>query len=470
MAQFPFVGPTYALRSRNFDAQRTINLYPVLSESGTSASPAMLLGTPGLRRVLTVGDGPIRGLYRTSTSWLLVASGWEIYRVSRSLNATYIGTIAGAGPVAMTDNGKHVLVACGSASYIVDLTTWGIKDARQGVYQGTDRVGYLDGRMLWNVRGTGRFMWTDLHSTEFSALNFATAEASPDSLVSLIVDHRELWLFGQSSTEVWYSTGDPNAAVEPIRSAFIEHGCAAPHSVDKLDNTVFWLGADDRGHGIVWRANGYTPARISNHAIEYAISRCPRVDDAIGFAYQQDGHSFYVLTFPSGGLTVVFDVATGMWHERAWRHPETGELGRWRANCHAAFADMNLVGDCEDGRIYALDLDYYTDDGDAIARVRTAPHLSDDMSLTVMAELRVDFETGVGLATGQGSAPLAMLEVSKDGGHSWSNRREVSLGRIGETRARAIWRRLGQGRDWVFRVTVTDPVPVRIIGASVRSG
>lgn len=470
MPQFPFLGGSYPARSRNLDCQRAINLYPEVSQSGTSKTPGMLIGTPGLRRIATVGAGPIRGIYRTSGNVLLVASGQELYRLDQALATTLIGRISGYGQVSMADNGKSAMVVCGTAAYFVKFEDWSITQADAGVFTGGDRVAFLDGRLVWNMTGTGQFMWTGLYSTDLDALNYATAEGSPDALVSLLVDHRELWLFGATTTEVWFPTGDADLPMARIEGAFIEHGCAAPHSAAKLDNTVFWLGADDRGQGVIWRANGYTPQRISTHAVEYALDRLPRIDDAIAYTYQQEGHSFYVLTFPSASVTWVYDVATELWHERAWRQPGSGKLLRHRSNCQAAFAGLVVVGDFEDGRLYALDLDHYTDDEDLLPRIRVAPHLSDNSELITMAELRVDFETGVGLVNGQGSNPQAMLEVSKDYGHTWGNERWVPLGRLGERRARAIWRRLGQARDWVFRVTVTDPVPVRIIGASVLPG
>lgn len=468
MSQFPFVGGSYQSRSLNFDAQRCVNMYPEISESGTSAFAGILIGTPGLRRVTTVGTGPIRALFHPTADALLVVSGSELYRLDTSFNATLIGSVGGSGLASMASNGQQVMIVTGSGTgYFLNLKTWALSAADSAVFTGADRVAFLDGRFVWNMPGTGKFMWTDLYSTSVNALNFATAEGSPDNLVSLIVDHRELWLFGESTTEVWFSSGSSDLPMSRIEGAFIEHGCAAPQSVAKLDNTVFWLGADENGHGMVWRANGYNPARISTHAVEFAIGGYSRIDDAQAFTYQQEGHSFYVLTFPTANATWVYDVAAQVWHERAWRSGD-GQLNRIRSNCHVAFAGMNLAGDFEDGRLYAVELDHYTDDGDLIPRIRTCAHILNDGQQITVSALRIDFETGVGLISGQGYDPQAMLEVSKDGGHTWGNQRWVPLGRVGERRARAIWRRLGQSRDWVFRVTVTDPVPVRIISASLE--
>ena len=287
--------------------------------------------------------------------------------------------------------------------------------------------------------------------------------------MSLIVDHRELWLLGERTTEVWFNSGDVNFPMSRIQGAFIEHGCAATHSVCKLDNSVFWMGADDKGRGMVFRAAGYVPQRISTHALEYAIGQYARVDDAIGWTYQQEGHAFYVLTFPTANATWCFDASTGLWHERAYRDASNA-LGRHRGNCHMVFAGKNIVGDWESGKLYALDLDTYTDNGDAIPRIRSCPHIANDLKRVFYAALQIDMETGVGLTDGQGSDPQAMLQWSDDGGFTWSNELWASIGKLGERKTRVRWRRLGKARDRVFQVTITDPVKVEIVGASLEMG
>ena len=192
-------------------------------------------------------------------------------------------------------------------------------------------------------------------------LDFSTVDGSPDALVSMIVDHNEIWLFGTQSVEVWYYNGDPDFPFARIQGAFNEIGCAAAYSVAKLDNGLFWLGADARGQGIVYRSNGYTGTRISTHAIEFAIAQYGNISDALAYTYQQEGHSFYVLTFPSANATWVYDVATQAWHERAsW---ENSHFNRHRSNCQMAFNSEVIVGDFVNGNIYAFDLDVYDDNG-----------------------------------------------------------------------------------------------------------
>jgi hypothetical protein len=251
----------------------------------------------------------------------------------------------------------------------------------------------------------------------------------------------------------------------------MEVGCEAAYSVAKLDNSVFWLGSDARGRGIVYRANGYTPARISTNAVEYAIQSYGNITDAIAYTYQQDGHPFYVLIFPSAEATWVYDVSTQLWHERAGF--ENGQFMRHRSNCQMSFNDEIVVGDYEDGRVYAFDLDVYADDDQIQKWLRSWRALAtgqNNLKRTAHHSLQLDAQTGVGLNSGQGSDPQVMLRWSDDAGHTWSNEHWKSMGAIGGYGYRTIWRRLGMTekiRDRVYEVSGTDPVKIAIMGAEL---
>jgi hypothetical protein len=302
-------------------------------------------------------------------------------------------------------------------------------------------------------------------------LDFASSEGSPDGLVALIVDHREAWLFGTDSVEVWYDAGLADFPLTRIQGAFNEIGCVAAFSVAKLDNGLFWLGTDARGQGIVYRANGYTGQRISTHAIEYAIAQYGNISDAVAYTYQQEGHAFYVLTFPTGNATWVFDVATQAWHERAgW---DNGEFTRHRSNCQCNFGGNTIVGDFENGNIYQMTLDVYDDYDEPqkwLRSWRALPSGQNNLKRTAHHSLQLNCESGTGLATGQGDDPQVMLRWSDDGGHTWSNEHWSPMGKIGAYYQRVFWRRLGMTlklRDRVYEVSGTDPVKVAIMGAEL---
>ena len=192
------------------------------------------------------------------------------------------------------------------------------------------------------------------------------------------------------------------------------------------------------------------------------------LSDAFAFTYQQEGHIFYVLTFPAASKTWVYDASTQAWHERAWRTPLTGDLKRWRANCSVFAHGLHLVGDFESGNVYALDLDTYTDNGEAILRLRTTATTEGLQNRLFYSSLQVDMETGVGSAIGQGADPLLMLRYSDDGGHTWSNEKTATAGKVGEYGARAQFNRLGAGRNRVWELSMTDPVKFAVFGAVVE--
>lgn len=467
--QFPFIGGSYTARSKNFDAEVCINLYPEMG-STTSKTPAMLIGTPGKRLWSTIANGNIRGMLRFSTEKAIVVCGNGVYVVNSSGVSSLLASISpGSTPVSMASNGTVVMLVTGPTGYYVNPTTPTVVPITDVSFQGADTVQFIDGYFAFNKTGTGQFQITQLYGTTIDGLDFATAEGAPDLLLSLIVDHRELWLFGETSTEVFFNSGNVDFPFERINGAFIEQGCAAKFSPAKMDNTVYWLTSDERGYGTVQRAQGYNPQRISTHAVEFAISQMPRIDDAVAYTYQQEGHSFYVLNFPTAMQTWVFDAATNLWHQRAWRDPADNSLKQDRAVCQMSFAGETLVGDNANGNIYVLDLDYFTDNGVLIPRIRACSHIVDsDYRYQFFDSLQVDMQTGVGLAAGQGSDPKAMLQWSDDGGYSWSNEAWASIGKVGERRTRVKWRRLGRSRDRIFRVTITDPIRVVMVGASTQ--
>lgn len=474
--RFPgFIGASYTLRSANVDCQRCVNLFPEKNEMGRGkeAEPASLVATPGLTLLLTLAGGATRGVYRAADQQLYAVGGTKFYSVSPTWVATELGTLnTSSGPVSFADNSTIVVIADGSdTSYAwnAGTSTFTVLDSTLG-YQGADQVAYLDGYFLFNRPATKQFYLLDTNedvaNLTVNGLDFASKEGSPDNLIGLLAANREAWLFGDISTEVWYDSGAAGFPLQRIEGAFLQIGISARFSAARLDTKVFWLGKSGDGAGIVYMAEGVQPQRVSTHAVENAIQSYSYIGDAVGFTYQQDGHSFYVLNFPTANTTWCFDATTGMWHERAYNNG--GTLERHRANCHVYAFDIHIVGDYATGKIYKLDVNARTDNGAPISRIRAAPHLSAQGNRLFYSKFQLDIETGVGIdGLGQGVDPQVMMQFSDDGGHKWSNERWTSFGAIGATRKRAIWRRLGQSRDRVFRIVITDPVKVTIIGADL---
>jgi hypothetical protein len=469
--QTPILGQAYVARSVNAADSRMVNLYPEPLPTPEGKTGGFLNRAPGLRKLATVGTGPIRGLWSYGDYGYAV-SGARLYRIDSTWNVEPIGVIAGTGPVSMVDNGTQLFIATNPISYIYDAASEVLAQITDIDFPGAVTVGYLDGYFIFQEPNSQRF-WTSelLDGTQIDPLSFASAEGMPDNLVSLFVDHREVWLFGTQSVEVWYDAALEGFPLARIQGAVNEFGCAATFSVAKMDNSLFWLGADARGHGVVFRANGYAGQRISTHAVEYAIQSYEIISDAIAFTYQQDGHSFYVLTFPSAQATWVYDAATNAWHERAGF--ANGQFIRHRANCQMFYSEEVVVGDFQNGNIYAYDLDQFSDGDFAqkwLRSWRALPTNQNNLKRTAQHSLQIDLETGVGLNAGQGNNPQIMLRWSDDGGHTWSNEHWMSMGKIGAYGTRAIRRRLGMTtklRDRVYEASGTDPVKISIMGAEL---
>lgn len=467
----PILGSTYVARSVNAADARMVNLFPeIIPEAGKE--PAFLNRAPGLKLEFTAGFGPIRGLWVLAGN-LYVVSRDKLYKVTPAYVVTLIGTVANtSGPVSMADNGTQLFVACNGPSYIYNANTDVFQQITDADFPGAVTVGYLDGYFVFNEPNSQKIWVTALlDGTSVDPLDFASAEGSPDGVVGIIVDHGQLWVYGTNSIEVWYNSGNADFPFSRIQGAFNELGCAAAYSIAKMDNGLFWLGKDARGQGMVYRANGYSGQRISTHAVEWHIQQYGDLSDAIGYTYQQDGHSFYVLIFPSADTTWVYDVATQAWHERAGF--SNGEFTRHWSNCQAFFNNKVLVGDYRNANVYSFDLDDYSDNGSIqkwLRSWRALPTGQNNLKRTAHHSLQLDCETGVGLNLGQGSDPEVMLRWSDDGGHTWSNEHWVSIGKIGEYYRRAIWRRLGMTlklRDRVYEVSGTDPVKIAIMGAEL---
>jgi hypothetical protein len=502
----PILGSTYVTRSVNAADARMVNLFPeIVPEAGKE--PAFLNRAPGLKLLNTIGNGPIRGLwaFSSSDSTAFVVSGTQLYKINTSYVATLLGTVGGTGPVSMADNGTQLFIAANGPSYIYNNTTNAFGQIIDPDFPGAVTVAYLDGYFVFN-QPNSQLLWITqlLDGTSIDPLDFASTEGSPDGLVAVVSNFREVWAFGTNSIEVWYDTGATDFPLQRIQGAFNELGCAAPYSVAKMDNGLFWLGRDRRGQGIVYRANGYTGQRISTHAVEWQIQQYANLTDAIGYTYQQDGHSFYVLVFPSANTTWVYDAATQAWHERAGFN--AGSFTRHRGNCQMAFNNKIVIGDFQSGNIYAFDLDDYSDNGSIqkwLRSWRALPTGQNNLKRTTQHMMQLDCESGVGLngyvipeviyletelgnylvtesddyliadqetVATQGADPQVMLRWSDDGGHTWSNEHWASMGKIGQYYKRVIWRRLGMTvklRDRVYEVSGTDPVKIAIMGAEL---
>jgi len=315
--------------------------------------------------------------------------------------------------------------------------------------------------------GSGFALAVDEVATAFDPLDIATKSSSADPIVEVAAIHGVLWLIGQLTSEIWAPSGAADFYFQRIPGAVIDHGSAAPYSLSQQDVALFWLSQDRQGHGIVVRGQDTSIQRISTNAIEQEIQTYTTISDAIGFCHQVEGHSFFVLVFPSADVTWVYDLSTGQWHRRA-SIDGNGVLHRWRANCFAFAYGMNLVGDYQNGKLYALDSTFFTDDGTAIPRIVSFPHMAEGGRRCMYNQFQAKMMVGQIDNTETDDPPLAALRFSDDAGQTYSNAVTQSIGASGQYLTSPQWQRLGMARDRVFELSWSANADIALAAAWIN--
>ena len=481
--------------------------------SGIVLSGAVHSGSGGTGYAVNDTVTVVGGVYSQPATYLVtgVSSG-AVTTITQTSGGSYTSTpvspvtttTSGAGTGLVLDltfgsgtGGTGTYTVSGSQTvssetlYALDFS---VIPSSDGAFPGADVVDIVDNYFVYNYPGTQEFGASNALSPISTYLSFASKDGAPDNLVSIIVDHREIYLLGEASSEVWVDVGTFPFPFQRIPGTNTQHGIVAKFSVSRLGDSFAYVARNQRGQGEIVMMNWYTPQRISTHAVEQTLVN-KYIGDAVAWTYQLEGHECYVVSFPTLDLTWSFDAATGLWHKWLWVDNQN-VYHRHRGNCATQFQGIVLVGDWQNGKIYELDPSNYTDDGQEIRRVRRTPHITTDLQRQFFDELQIQFQPGVGVpgvlkrqntnatagiaiagyAVAGGSYvapagvnPQAMLRWSNDGGATWSNEHWTGIGAIGKYYNRARWRRLGWGRDRVFEVVVTDPVNAVIISANLKA-
>lgn len=463
--KMPLLTGAYQARSVIASAQRCINLFPEANPSD-SEFPTTHHPTPGLIKRATAPLRGFRGLYAATNGDLYAVVSTALYRVQNDWTFTLLGSLStSTGPVSMCDNSLTLVVVDGSPSgYTVDLSTHVFAKIASDAFYGSPHVSVLDDFLIFNQPGTRQFYISGALAVTFDPLDIASKNGGPDKLVASAVVNRTIWLLGERSIEVWYNTGAADFVFERYPGVFIQQGCAAPASVATIDTSLYWLSDGADGEGMVFRSNQMSALRISTHAMDQEIRSYPRIDDAIGYCYQRDGHMFYVLTFPTADRTWCFDLATGQWHERMWLDSK-GALRRHRGNCFAQWNRMQLVGDWETGDLYEMTPDAFDDAGTDMLHVRSWPALSNEKKRIFLDRFSADMEVGE-IPVDQ-DEPQVRLRWSDTRGRTWKNPVSRGLGERGEFGHLVQFNRCGQSRERVFEVSWSAPVKTALNGAYV---
>lgn len=480
--KFSFVGPPYTAKSNVIADEECINLFAETLETPGAQTQRSYLGTPGLKVFAALPKGPTRGSIEINGR-AFEAAGDTLYEVFA--DGTYTARMDGTldpygGPVSIAASNIELLIVAGGKAWCYELASDSFTEVTPLLAGKPIKVKYSDGYFIVIFENSNKFQISAiLDGATWPGIQVNAVSVFPENIVSIEVSHRELWVIGAQHAQPYQDTGS-DEVFDVIPGALIEMGAGATFGVDLLDNTVFWISEDTRGARQAWRASGYTPQRISTHAVEVALSSYTpdQISGLVSYSYQDGGHLFWVLYIPGTDCTWVYDVAEGLWHKRAeWKD---GAFGPHRSWNHMYAFGKHLVGDWQTGNLWEMAMAYdtgggvyafVTDDGQPIRRLRRSPTLVSEMQWIYHNELTVDFATGLGpqppLTDGDGNPrpPQAMLRWSDNRGSTWSNEHVAGMGFAGEYTSRVIWRRLGRSRYRVYEVSISDPIPVAIVDA-----
>lgn len=451
--QIQFGVGTYKHRSLPLSAQRMVNCYlePAAPKSKTLAAVIAAYGTRTWGTAGSAGQPCRGGKVINGVPYAVI--GPALYSFSSSGTATLLGTVSGSGSVIIAGDGVKMMIVTDSTDYFYNGTT--VAAISDTDYPGSDWVENLDGYYCVSIDGE-LHVSANRDPSDWDALDFATAEKYPDDIVRGIADHNELILFGRESGEAWYDSGDADFPLTKVPSGDFEVGIYTKDACAKADNTVFFLGHD----GVMYRLNGYTPLRVSTHAVEQAVEDATDKNFKC-FSWKESGHEFVSLTCTE--FTLIYDVSSGLWHNR-----ESFGYDYWRAAFVLLAYNKLLVGDSLSNAIGELNADTFTEYGNTLRLSCVSGSVSKDNKRVRHSRLELVFEQGVGLTSGQGSDPQIMLRWSDDGGRTWSNEVWRSLGAIGAFKTQACWNRLGQAKDRVYEYAISDPVRRTLIQATTE--
>jgi hypothetical protein len=424
--------------------------------------------------------GPVRGeLTINGRSFAICGNGFfEIFA-----NATFFnrGVVANdALPVTMAASPQQLLIASAGMAYVFDLIANTLTPIPGATFPGpVGQAAICDDFFILTIQASKQFFVSAaLNANDWVSNGSAIVSVFPDNIVGMIVIHRQI-VFGSDTKIVTYFNSGNIFPFDVVPGSDMDQGLAAMSSYAPLNNTYLWLGADERGHGKVWMASGYTPQRVSNHAIEFAIQGYSRIDDAVAFVSQYQGHDFYCLYFPTPSVIWVYDTLTGMWHQESFTIATTGQFQaahRWN---HTFNFGKHLVGDWGSGKVYEMHIpvmagttwQFGDDDGSPIVRVRRAPHISKSQRRQYFNELQILVEAGLGPipplrdSAGNPRGPILSMRFSNTSGKTWNNYVDRDCGQAGEFSKRLRWLRLGEGRDRIFEVRYSDTPAIRITDA-----
>ncbi len=475
-------------RGRSGATDLCINLYPEKIQGEKGPVIGLLLSSPGLTApVAVVGAGPVRGEFTSNDGNLYVVSGNGFYKVTPTYVVTLLGNVASnTGPVSIIENPTQLLVVDGIGGWCYNKATTVFTQVipnaatsdtwpNVAVYQdGFGLVNSLNSNQIYQSNYNDLSTFATLVGGGGSTANNAFVHGNPKNVLTMFDLKEEVWILKKDAVEVWINQGAPGFAFAQLQGVYLPVGIVSPASVARLGDSLVWLGSSDQGRGTVFMTVGYAEKVISSPALTATFQGYAVISDAIAYTYTSAAHNFYVLTFPTQGVTWVFDLSTGKWTQRGYF--SNSAFGRELANCHALFNGIHIVGDYRNGNLYSLDDNTYTDNTAPRKWVRSwralPPNVPQGVPMS-FDSLEIILETGITVLPG--TNPQMDLRFSDDSGYTWNGPFQVPLGQVGQTTWRAIQNRLGsttltRGLDRIWEISSNDPVSIKIVGANFEGG
>ena len=143
-------------------------------------------------------------------------------------------------------------------------------------------VDYINGYVIVVIAQgfdvNGRFYWIRPGAVIIEALDFATAERSPDPVHSVRVYGDQIWFLGSSTTEIWYPTGDADNPFQRSQGRLFDRGVWEGSDLELKDSVILVDVLD----GTVYKISGAGPKRISTHSVEERIRKAMATDKRLG--------------------------------------------------------------------------------------------------------------------------------------------------------------------------------------------
>ena len=467
-------------RSFPISRQRRINCYIEQRSSfsnysiqGPDKSPIALYGTHGLTLFANIGSAPVRGartVLSTSTSYLV--AGNTVYLINPAGVTTVIGTIAtNSGRVSMTDNGTQLLLVDGGTpvgGYIIVIATGVMTPIGDTNFpDGATTATFLGGYFIVNKVGTGQFWWLNVYDgTTWNALQFATAEYDPDNLLAVSVSQGQLQLWGERTIELWQLSGDSRIFAR-IGGSGVEWGLGSVFSIDRFGDNMIYLAHNRMGQFQVAILSGATSTPVSTAEVEYDLNQQSSLSGATAYSYLYFGHLMYQINFAA--KSYLYDGTSNAWSEVGSNPLGIYPPGRHYGEVRFELNAIPYVTDYRNGNIYKVDAFNFTDNGDPIIFEADMKHVFEpNLGFQTIDEFQMDMETGVGTQTGQGVNPQIMFSVSRDGGRTFGNERQLAIGAQGAYYNKCFALGLGCSRDFVAKIKISDPVKRAFANAQLR--